>query len=300
MTRSKILILAMLLICVGLCSCTTDHRKQIVAAEAPRIDSPHIPLNYLPTLKGDYFRLNSLAVNRPYHIYVRLPEGYDPAKPEKYPVVYLLDGDSLFPLLAPTHIFLNYDEQIPEAVLVGIAYGGLNPAVNKRNIDFSALGDDTSPGEGGASRFLQFLRHELLPEVERRYRIDPAKRVLLGQSRAGYFVLWSALEDPDLFWARIASNPSFTPARNRLFTSASTHEHGDLNLILASGTRDSEVRMSNALEWTKFWKARTDAPWTIRHLIIQGGTHAASIGEAYRQAMTWLFREDIARAPAKK
>jgi len=32
-------------------------------------------------------------------------------------------------------------------------------------------------------------------------------------------------------------------------------------------------------------------PWAGRLFEIQDGLHAASIGESYRQAMVWLFRD---------
>src|SRR5690554_474506 len=66
-----------------------------------------VPLDHLPGLKGDYFPLVSGANGRTYHVYVRLPEGYDASSDRTWPVVYLLDGDSLFPILAPTHLFLG-------------------------------------------------------------------------------------------------------------------------------------------------------------------------------------------------
>lgn len=286
-------ILALPLLSIGFGGCAVTQPQPTTVIAVPRSSDATISIDYLPALKGDYFRLDSQEVNRPYHVYVRFPENYEPTAPAKYPVVYVLDGDSLFPILAPTHLFLHYDEKLPEAIIVGISYGGFDPAVNKRSIDFSAPGADTPPGHGGAPRFLQFLRKELLPQVESRYRIDPTKRVLLGQSRGGTFVIWSALEDPDLFWGRIASNPSLTPGRDRFFSNAAAYKSKDLNLIIASGSRDIVVPMDNALQWTKFWDARTDAPWTIRHVIIPEGTHAASIGEIYRQSMTWLFRGAI-------
>ncbi|MCD9027479.1 esterase family protein [Luteimonas sp. BDR2-5] len=279
----------------------------LAACASPPLAGPHaaraaaapVPLDHLPALRGDYFALDSQHTGRRHHIYVRLPEGYAENPHARYPVVYVLDGDSLFPLLAPTHLFLHYDERLPEAILVGIAYGGFDPSINKRNVDFSAPGDDARPGEAGAPAFLDFLRNELLPQAENRYRIDPLQRVLLGQSRSGYFVLWSALQDPDLFRARIASNPAFTPARQALFGAPAAHGRDDLDLVLASGARDAGFRMRNAIEWNAFWTARPDAPWTIRHLVLPEGTHAASIGEVYRQAMTGLFREEIDAAPAQ-
>lgn len=45
-----------------------------------------------------------------HHIYVRYPDGYDAALATRYPVVVVLDGDGLFPLLAPTPLFLHDDE----------------------------------------------------------------------------------------------------------------------------------------------------------------------------------------------
>lgn len=256
-----------------------------------------VPLEHLPALAGDYFPLVSHANGRTYHVYVRLPEGYDAPDERTYPVVYLLDGDSLFPLLAPTHLFLGYDEGLPEAIIVGLAYGGFDPAINRRNLDFTAAGADTAPDQGGAEAHHRFLREQLLPEVERRYRADPARRVLVGQSRAGYFVLWSAIRDPDLFWGRIASNPSPGPAREQLFGAPATHRRDDLRLVVASGTRDTAARVRHAAEWSATWQQRPDAPWDIELAVLPDGTHAASIGEAYRRAMLWLFRDDITARP---
>ena len=267
------------------------------ARAAPPAAAPHppvTPLEHLPALKGDYFPLTDPGSGRVHHVYVRYPEGYDARSATRYPVVYVLDGDSLFPLLAPTHLFLHYDERLPEAIIVGIAYGGFDPAINKRHVDFTAPGNDTTAEQGGAPGFLAFLRAQLVPEVERRYAADPARRVLVGQSRAGYFVLWSALQDPDLFWGRIASNPSPGPARDALFVAPRPHTRTDLRVAVASGTRDTAERQRIARDWTTHWSAASmDAPWQVTLLTLQDGTHAAAIGETYRRAMLWLFRGDI-------
>lgn len=289
---------ATLLLTVWLHGCATaqaQHSGPTAVAGAGAAGS--VPLDHLPALKGDYFPLVSRGNGRTYHVYVRLPENYDASGAQAYPVVYLLDGDSLFPMLAPLHLFLGYDEGLPEAIVVGIAYGGFDPAVNKRNIDFTGLADDTRPGEGGAEAFHRFLGEQVLPEVEGRHRADPARRILVGQSRGGYFVLWSALRDPDLFRGRIASNPSFDPARGQLFAAPTAHQRGDLQVVIASGARDTEARMRNATQWTATWAGRTDAPWEIERIVLPEGTHAASIGEVYRRAMLWLFQDDITARP---
>ena len=138
-----------------------------------------------------------------------------------------------------------------------------------------------------------------MPEVERRYAADPARRILLGQSRGGYFVLWSAREAPDLFWGRIASNPAQGPAREQLFAPASAHARQDLRVAVVSGTRDTAARRQIAREWASAWSAQPPAPWQVALIEIEGGTHAATIGEAYRRAMRWLF-EPAAATPRGK
>jgi len=252
------------------------------------------PIAHLPALAGDYFPLQSQAANRLYHVFVRYPEAYAAEPGKRWPVVYLLDGDSLFPLLAPQHLLLHYDEGLPDAIVVGIAYGSFDPAVNWRDYDFSAPAPDAVERQGGAPAFLRFLKTELIPQVEARVRANPARRVLVGQSRSGYMVLWSAMADPDLFWGRIASNPSLTPGRETLFTAPETKpQRTDLGVVLVSGTRErSPERRQGALAWGERWEGAADAPWQAELIDLEGGTHAASIGEGYRAAMLWLFNRE--------
>lgn len=278
--QSMVMLLAILLV-----AC----QVQQPSSNAPSEDV--VPIDHLPALSGDYFKLQSDAVGRPFHIYVRLPEGYaeDDAH---YPTVYVLDGDSLFPILAANHLFLTYDEDLPEAIVVGIAYGSFDPATNRRGLDFSAPAPDAGPEQGGAADFHQFLKHELIPAVEGRYRSDSSRRVLFGQSRGGYMVLYSAFTDPDLFWGRIASNPTFGPGRDRFFSRPSPSSRDDLGLVVTSGSRDRTYLREAALEWFDSWNDRESRPWSLKTGTIEGGTHSAYSTASYREGMIWLFSRE--------
>lgn len=246
-------------------------------------------------LRGDVFRIESREIQRGFDIYVRLPEGYDPAAARLYPTVYLTDGDTLFPMLAPQHLFLTYDDGLPEAILVGIAYGGFDPAVNRRHIDFQTPGAGVAADAAGAAAFQRFLKTELIPEVERRHRSDSTRRILFGQSRGGAFVLYSAVTDPDLFWGRIVSNPSITPGIESLLEPAAPAARRDLTLIVASGTRDRADLQVEAARWLSVWQARPERPWRLVGERIEGGTHAANAPDAYRRGLHRLF--DATPAP---
>jgi len=80
------------------------------AAAEPAARSGGGSLDYLPALHGDYFKFESRSVGRPFHIYVASPEGYEENQTARCPVVYMLDGDSLFPILAASPLFIHYDE----------------------------------------------------------------------------------------------------------------------------------------------------------------------------------------------
>ena len=240
-------------------------------------------------LRGDAFRIESAVIGRGFDIYVRYPEGYDPVDARLYPTVYLTDGDSLFPILAANQLFLHYDDGLPEAVVVGIAYGGFDPSVNRRHIDFQSPGDGVAPEAAGAEAFQRFLKTELIPQIEARYRSDPARRVLFGQSRGGAFVLYSAVSDPDLFWGRIASNPSITPGLESLIGDAAPATRDDLGVAVVSGTRDRPDLQDQAALWLRVWQARADKPWRVLGARTQGGTHAANTPDAYRTGMRWFF-----------
>lgn len=253
------------------------------------IPDTSVPLEFLPALNGGYFKFNSNALGRPFHIYVRLPPGYDSNAEHGYPVVYLLDGDSMFPILAANHRFFHFEDHIPEAIVVGIAYGSFEPEINKRDFDFSAPAMDATAGQGGAPQFHDFLKTELLPEIEKRYLTNPDKRILFGQSKGGYMVLYSAFSDPDLFWGRIASNPVLYPGRERFFGPAAAASKAGLGLIVTSGSLDRPDLRKAVLVWTEQWQERSDAPWKVATITIEGGTHSADSANSYRVGLNWLF-----------
>ncbi len=261
----------------------------ISPANAQKADGEGGAIANLPALVGDYFVLSSKEVGRKYYIYVRLPVNYEDNPNHRYPVVYLLDGDSTFPMLAPMHLFMHYDDQMPEAVLVGIAYGGFTPTFNKRHIDFRMTLEDGKPG--GASQFLKMLENELVPRIDASYRTDPARRIIVGQSLGGSAVLQAAWLKPGLFWGHIASNPGRESDTKLLFGMdlPPPKMRRDGYVIVTSGSNDRHYLREIALKWRDFVSSRGDLPWDTRFVNIPGGTHAADLGNAYRAAMRIMF-----------
>jgi predicted alpha/beta superfamily hydrolase len=261
--------------------------------------SQFVSLDFLPSLAGGYFPHPSRATNRTYHIYVRLPQDYAASPAKKYPVVYVLDGDSLFPLLAATHLFLTIDDKLPEAIVVGIAYGSFDPLLNKRRIDFMPPSPSLPIEQSGAYAFQRFLEDELVPKIEQYYQADPSRRVLFGQSRGGSFVLYSAFTHPDYFWGRIASNPALPPTRDFFYQQPAAAKRNDLRLFVAEGPGDLPELRAETVPWLAAQKGRTNNPWKLTSIEVRDGTHSANSPDAYRAAMRDLmgWKPHIATRP---
>ncbi|MCJ8269610.1 MAG: esterase family protein [Psychrosphaera sp.] len=133
-------------------------------------------------------------------IKIKLPKSYDQSK-QRYPVLYLLDGQNLQSNTAFIYDFLSGKRHIPEMIIVSIPHTG------QRTRDYNTFFRDTAKVNPGADHFLDFLANEVIPLVDTSYR-STDYRLLAGHSQAGLLVFHSLIKKPELFIARFAFRPS--------------------------------------------------------------------------------------------
>jgi len=147
---------------------------------------------------------------------------------ERYPVLYLTDGNELFDVAKGIAHCLQGSGQVQRFILVSIGYPGDNPFAGdilrgrdltpNRRAEISGF-PRSSPIEGvsgipaghkhwnGADDFLQFIRHELVPLIESQYPALNGNRGYFGHSLGGGFGLHALLSQPGLFNRSIISSP---------------------------------------------------------------------------------------------
>src|ERR1035437_7488943 len=160
-----------------------------------------------PVVIGETVHLQSNTLKETRSLLISKPAGYDNDM-DRYPVLYLLDGETHFRYTAAIVDFLAANDRIPKMLVVGITSG----ASAKRTHDLtppSAAEMDTrfSPGNGGAEAFLSFIGDELIPYVDKTYRTRPY-RLLAGHSFGGLFGIYALTKKPKLFSGYIAADPS--------------------------------------------------------------------------------------------
>ncbi|MFT7252016.1 MAG: putative alpha/beta superfamily hydrolase, partial [Flavobacterium sp.] len=139
-------------------------------------------------------------------IYVQLPADYDPTKNQKYPVVYILDGEVFLPTVNNVHTFYS-GGFMPEMVLIGIS----NDKNRMRDLTTSKVtemyGMPFEQENGEAYNFSKFIETELIPFVENKYPVTNF-RTLIGHSYGGLFALYTLINHPELFSNYLAIDPS--------------------------------------------------------------------------------------------
>lgn len=155
-------------------------------------------------------------------VFIWRPTSPPPA--EGYPVIYMLDGDTVFESLTDTAAAVP-DSRRPGAVIVGIGYdidASLRQAARSYDYTPPSPGADspvgaprdpdavgkTLPG-GGADRFIDTLETRIKPFVAAYYPIDANDQTLYGHSYGGLFALHVLLTQPDAFTRYVAASPSF-------------------------------------------------------------------------------------------
>ena len=155
---------------------------------------------------GERLSIDSNVLDEEREYWVHLPGSYD--KNNRYPVVYLLDGDSHFESTVGILRHLSVNGRIPEMILVGILNTDrtrdLTPS---RAIDESGDTQESFKTSGGGKAFLQFLETELMPKIEEDYSIAPYN-IIVGHSFGGLFALYSLIEKPDVFQSYVSIDPS--------------------------------------------------------------------------------------------
>lgn len=161
--------------------------------------------------------IHSQRTDRDYRIYIAEPRQAPP--PGGYPVLYVLDGNALFPGLAIQAQALEDrpDPSLRDSVLVvGIGYPGEALYQFKaRAKDYTPDAEDRQrlpgrepPPAGGAEDFLAFIQTELKPLISRRYPVNAQAQTLFGHSYGGLFTLYTLLNQPQAFQGYVAASPS--------------------------------------------------------------------------------------------
>ncbi len=163
---------------------------------------------------GEKKIIRSEILNEKRTLWIHVPKGFyaNKNRSQKYPVIYLLDGDSHFSSIVGLNEFLsesNGNTLMPEMIIVGILNTDRNRDLTPTHIseDLPFMDSISCVNTGGGEKFTDFLEHELIPYINSNYPTTTYK-MLIGHSLGGLTVVSTFLNHSELFNAYISIDPS--------------------------------------------------------------------------------------------
>ena len=228
---------------------------------------------------------------RDYYLYV--PQQYDGSQP----ACLMVFQDANFYLNPDVNITVAFDNLIhqkdmPITIGLFVMPGDIGPGQplhggkDNRSFEYDSLGD----------RYALFLLEELIPEVEKNYRIvsDPAGRAICGLSSGGICAFTVAWERPDAFHKVVSHCGSFADIRggHNYPSMVRRTETKPIRVFLQSGANDLDVVFGNwPLANQAMDKALAYRDYDYQ-FVFGEGAHTLKHGAAILpDTMRWLWRD---------
>jgi uncharacterized protein len=201
-------------------------RMSVLVAGACRSDIDKTPENKI--VLGSVDTIYSNILNEKRQIWVYVPESSNQEEVQKYPVVYLLDGESLynsFVRMIKQMSEVNEKLILPKFILVGIIntdrVRDLTPThdIKPSQSASSPMSDNYFKSSGGGENFTKFLEKELIPYVDSVYPTS-SYSVLVGHSLGGLMAFNSFINHTKLVNSYLVIDPSIWWDKQKLFGEA--------------------------------------------------------------------------------
>jgi uncharacterized protein len=169
--------------------------------------------------------IHSKILNERRDFWVYVPESDQNGKPSKqrYPVIYLLDGDTYFHSVVGLTHHLGINAIAPEMIIVGIVNTDRTRDLTPAFADSNPLSKDSSLRQysGGGDKFMAFIEKELMPHIDSVYPTEPYK-MFIGHSLGGLTVMNTLMYHPGLFNSYVAIDPSMMDDNKTLLHASKT------------------------------------------------------------------------------
>ncbi len=233
----------------------------------------------------------------PYELVISLPAGYKDSTGKRYPVLYYTDAQWDAPLLNSIYLALVFDRAVPEFVMVGITYSGVNPNYTAlRTKDLTPTKDESFVRDsGGGEAFLKFIKEVIIPKVEGEYRIDVSQRAIAGWSFGGLFALYAMYNEPQLFKRCIAVSPAI-PWDNEYISQVDdeffkSNSKFNARLFISHGKNEAQAFVASVSKFQNKIKNRKGSNLQLMNYSVENMAHAGAKASAYAQGLVWAWKD---------
>jgi len=331
-TRLAVLCTWVLAISIGLTGCSGESestQSEIEPAEATHMSSTTDPaqtVSAVPVANSFRHHLHSDVIGQDFVIDVALP--YVPVD-GNLPVIYVTDGNSMFPVIANAARLLQLGYELPPVIVVGIGYDAassteilglrtrdLTPTLDAGYVERAKEGPMPLPDEivpGGAAQFLDFIESEVKPLIAASYPAKIDDSTLVGDSLGGLFTLYALFNRSSDYQRYIAGSPSLWWDTGSLFSDEAAYAVGaddlDAEVFMSVGgleedpanEADFAKMVTNTHRMASMLSDRAYPSLNLTTHEFEGETHLSVIPATLSRGLREVFAPDVEamRAAAK-
>ncbi|MFL0354686.1 alpha/beta hydrolase [Xanthomarina sp. GH4-25] len=255
--------------------------------------------------------ITSKITGHDYQLYMSFPRGYSTKDTISYPILYVLDGWRDFE-------FFNTEQRrlsgkIEDVIIIGISSGldGLSFGLS-RTLDYTTTVDTifTRDGEkkfnlpkgtaksGGASQFLEALKTEITPFVDKHYKTN-SERGISGHSFAGLFTAYVFLNSDGFFTKFGINSPSLWWDEKKLldqailqFTENKTWNIPPTKVYISVGGKEGIDMVPQMIEFSLNLEEASYNNIDLKWHVFDDESHGSVIRPSLTQTLIELYGKD--------
>ena len=226
-----------------------------------------------------------------------LPPGYDERGDQRYPVLYMQDGQNLFDAgrayIPGQHWRLQEaaDAAIGERTASPMIIAGIDHAGPARIDEYTPTRDRKHSGGGRADEYAKLLLETIKPAIDERLRTIAEQSAIGGSSLGGLVSLHLALRHPDLFRAAAVMSPSVWWNDRVILREVESFDGRRPRLWVDVGGREGQEALDGARALRDALRARGWDDATLRYHEDRRADHSErSWARRVRMVLEFLFR----------
>jgi predicted alpha/beta superfamily hydrolase len=239
------------------------------------------------TENGERIMMHSKILNQERELLIGLPFHYNDTN--KYPLVFVLEGEVLFESFAPLTRLAGRVNEIPPCIVVGIP-------LNDKHLEYAPV-IDAHPESGFADTMLQFYRMELFPLLDSLYHCTNDRIIWAHSALGGIFGTYLLIGPDTQFTGIISSSPALRWMNDYMYQEdifKETANKGKMFYYLTFGSNEAEAYMGDMFRRVQDFNKRLEdeAPDNLiwKYQLNENNNHFTNAVESYIDGLILYFK----------
>jgi hypothetical protein len=255
--------------------------------------------------------ISSTVMGRDYQLYISFPSNYSAKDTSKYPVLYVLDGRTYFPIINVARNAMDFGGELEDVIIVCIGSGLDLPSwyIN-RSYDYTPSEDTSNDRQdekqfgfpkgaihsGGAEKFLRCMTTEIIPYIDKHYKTT-SDRGIAGHSLGGLFAAYCLLNSKGVFRRYAILSPSLWWNKNEilnqaesLFSKNETWDTPPVKILMSVGQKEGPLMVPTMTKFSTLLEEMAYKNVTLTWHVFDDETHLSVIPASLSRTLSVLYK----------